>query len=126
MDTLDVFAGMLQGVQVDRERLAQASAAGALLATDLADYLVGKGVAFREAHGHRGRPGTLCGGAGQRTPQLGAGGVPALLPKFAADVLDITAQRSVAARNVPGGTAPEQVAQALQEARRVLEGQSGA
>ena len=126
LDTLDVFAGMLQGVQVDRERLAQASAAGALLATDLADYLVGKGVAFREAHG-------IVAGLVRYAEEQGKGLLSLELeeyqrfsPKFAADVLDITAQRSVAARNVPGGTAPEQVAQALQEARRVLEGQSGA
>ncbi|HWA84819.1 MAG TPA: argininosuccinate lyase, partial [Opitutus sp.] len=47
---LDVLAGTLAGATVNRERCAAAVADPALLATDLADYLVAKGVAFREAH----------------------------------------------------------------------------
>ncbi len=125
LSTLEVMAGMAQGAQVDRERMAQASEAGGLLATDLADYLVGKGVPFREAHGMVANLVRYAEEQGKGLLKLSLGEYQRFCPRFEADVLELTARRSVAARNVPGGTGPEQVARALSEARRLLGGRSG-
>ena len=48
--TLQVFAGMVATLHIDRQSAARAVGRGYLLATELADYLVGKGAAFRTAH----------------------------------------------------------------------------
>ena len=48
--TLEAFCGMLSTLEVNAERMEEAAGDSAMLATDLADYLVAKGVPFREAH----------------------------------------------------------------------------
>ena len=50
-DCIDIFSQMLPNIHVKKERMLQAASVGFLNATDLADYLVGKGMTFREAHG---------------------------------------------------------------------------
>ena len=116
--TLEVFAGMLGSVQVDAERMRSAAEDSALLATDMADYLVSKGVPFRMAHAAvRG----LCDLAAQDGRPLGMVTLEEyrrFSPAFDADVFELTALASVAARAVPGGTAPGRVAAALKAARR--------
>ena len=51
LSTLSVFAGMVSTLRISPERMAEAAKGGYVLATDIADYLVGKGMPFREAHG---------------------------------------------------------------------------
>lgn len=119
--TLEAMRGMLGDCALDAERMREAADDSALLATDLADHLVGKGVPFREAHAAVSK---LCEIAAERGVALTA--LPleemrALRPEFDADALLITAESSAAARDVPGGAAPARVREALAQARARLE-----
>ena len=88
------------------------------------DCLVRHGVAFRDAHGIVGRLVRHAIEEGKSLSELSLDEYRRFSPHFGDDVFDITAATSVAARNLAGGTAPEQVARAIAEARRRLEGQS--
>lgn len=119
--TLEAMRGMLGDCAVNAERMREAAEDSALLATDLADYLVGKGVPFREAHA---AVASLCGVASERGVPLTAlplEEMQALRPEFDADARNLTADASAAARDVPGGAAPARVRQALAAAKARLE-----
>ena len=103
------------------ERVSGLAGESQMLATDLADYLVGKGIPFREAHGIMREVSHHC-----TTWDIGLQDLPLeeyqkFSDLFAPDVYDITAESSAAARDNPGGTAPVRVAAALEEAKRILE-----
>ncbi len=109
-DTLRVFVEMVPGITVEAEAMERAASAGYATATDLADYLVKKGVPFRDAHEAVARVVRQASDDG-----LALGAVPlATLQRFhpaigedAASVL--TLRGSLASRDVVGGTAPAQV-----------------
>jgi argininosuccinate lyase len=90
-----------------------------LLATDVADYLVNKGRPFREAHKIVGELVQYAIGKSKSFQELSLSEYRKFSPLFADDVYGITLNTSVAARNVVGGTAPEQVLAALTKARRL-------
>ena len=118
---LRVFAGMLPGMQIRRERMAQSARLGYSTATDLADYLVRKGVAFRDAHEIVGKAVRYAIDQGKELAAL----TPDELRGFSTAIGDdvyavLTVEGSVAARNHPGGTAPAQVRAAVAHARRRL------
>jgi argininosuccinate lyase len=93
-----------------------------LLATDLADYLVRKGVPFRESHEIVGRAVREAEDRSLGLPDLTLDSYRALHPAFDQDVLDVFSwERSVEARAVPGGTAREAVLAQMEKARRALE-----
>ncbi|MCH8974508.1 MAG: argininosuccinate lyase, partial [Chloroflexi bacterium] len=119
--TLDAFCGMLGSIEVDEARMAAAAQDSSLLATDMADYLVGKGVAFRDAHAAVGALHEAASARGVGLGELSLEELRQQSPAFDADVADVTAQSSVAARDVEGGTAPSRVADALARARKRLE-----
>jgi argininosuccinate lyase len=119
--TLDVFAGMISTATVKVEKIHSAAEEDYILATDLADYLVKKGVPFREAHG-------IVGGLVQHAieneksfKQLGIDEYKSFSPHFDKDVYSITIDSSIKARNAVGGTAPEQVKKQLARARKIVE-----
>ena len=119
--TLGVFTGMLSTMQVNADRLSKAAAQGQMLATDLADYLVtSKGVPFREAHGIVARLSSYAISRNADLMDLTLEEYRKHFPAFDEGVFDVTAESSVAARDVEGGTAPQQVAKGLQEARKLL------
>ena len=118
--TLSVFAAMLPGMQLNTPRLAALAGESSLLATDLADYLVGKGLPFREAHAIMRRLCQQCEADGRSLAELPLSEYRQFSPHFDAGVHDITAAASVAARDNPGGTAPNRVAEGLQRAKRIL------
>ena len=119
--TLDVFAGMISTVQVNADRLSKAAAQGQMLATDLADYLVTrKGVPFREAHGVVARLSSYAISRNVDLKDLTLEEYQRHSTDFDEGVFEVTAESSVAARDVEGGTAPQQVSRALQEARELL------
>jgi argininosuccinate lyase len=91
-----------------------------ILATDLADYLVGKGESFRTAHGIVGKLVLYAEGKGKSFGELSLKEYRKFSPLFDEDVYNITAKTSAAARNHMGGTAPLQVKRALGEAKQVL------
>lgn len=115
--SLAVSAAMLRSARVNRDRLARAAEAGFSLATDVADYLVAKGVPFREAHRLVGQLVQRCVATGRDLSTLPLDEYRAVSPLFDEDARQIDARASVAARDVPGGTAPNQVAEALRAAR---------
>jgi len=119
-DTLDlmlpVLAGTLASLRVNGDRMAAALDSG-LLATELADYLVKKGVPFREAH-------HLVGQAVRLGPldQVPLASLEALSPAFTADVAQLWDFRAaVDRRNVAGGTGNESVRAQIAAARKLLE-----
>ena len=118
--TLSVFAAMLPGMQLNAARVAALAGESYMLATDLADYLVGKGVPFREAHGVMRKLCQRCEAGGQSLAELPLSEYRRFSPHFDSDVYAITAAASVAARDNPGGTAPNRVAEGLQRAQRIL------
>ncbi|MFQ5987300.1 MAG: argininosuccinate lyase, partial [Dehalococcoidia bacterium] len=123
LSTLDVFAGMVRTLRVEGEKIRLAAEEGYILATDLADYLVGKGVPFREAHNIVGGLVQYALEKGKTFEELSLSEYQSFSPLFAEDVYSITVETSVKARNIAGGTAPEQVEQALARARKIVRGQ---
>jgi len=80
---LEVFAGMFAEARVNPAACASAVGDPMLLATDLADYLVGKGVPFRSAHEHVGRAVAMCMDRGCTLPQLSLEDYASISPSFA-------------------------------------------
>ena len=95
-----------------------------VLATDIADYLVDRGMPFREAHGVVARLSQYAVGRDVQFEQLTLQEYRDFSELFDEDVLSITVDSSVAARDVRGGTAPGRVQQAITEARSELEGEN--
>jgi argininosuccinate lyase len=109
-------------VRPERTRTA---ASGLLLATDVADYLVGRGVPFREAHEIVGGIVRTLLNTGRDFSDLSVQDWQQLSPHFAADVKEaVTPEASVRARKTPQSTSPEAVGAALVETRRWLQEQS--
>ena len=119
--SLQMLAGMLPGIRFDGERMYRAAQSGHATATDLAEYLVGRGVAFRTAHEI---VGNVVQYAIQRDRQLSDLNLQELqsfgdmIDKDVYDVL--TLEGSLHARDHIGGTAPKQVRAALVAARKRL------
>jgi argininosuccinate lyase len=118
--TLRVMADMIKTLKVKPENVMKALERGYILATDLADYLVNKGEAFRTAHEIV--AGLVNDAAGKEKPlsALTMAEYKKYSPLFEEDVREITVRSSVNARDVYGGTAPRRVRQALNKARRIL------
>ena len=123
--TLRAMAGMLSTMEVRRDNLRAAAQSGYLLATDVADYLAVRGVPFREAHGVAARISERAYREGKALADLPLETYREFSPLFQSDVLSITVDSSVAAREVPGGTGPESVRRSLSRARADLEADDG-
>ncbi|MCI0792948.1 MAG: argininosuccinate lyase [Chloroflexi bacterium] len=122
--TLGVFQGMLSGLTLDVDRVTTLAGDSLMLATDLADYLVGKGVPFREAHGTVRDLCTYCQDQGKDLQGLTLEEYQRFSPHFDGEVYNITPGSSAAARDNPGGTAPSRVAEGLRWAKETLEAES--
>jgi argininosuccinate lyase len=118
--SLEVFAGMIKTIKVNTDRISQAIKTDYILATDLADYLVKKGMPFREAHGVVAKLSKYAASKGKSFRELDLKKYREFSPLFGEDVYKITLESSVAARNVVGGTSPQQVEKALRRAKRLL------
>jgi argininosuccinate lyase len=120
---LPVLAGAVATISPHPERMASAIDA-AMLATDLADYLVGKGVPFRQAHSLAGQAVQAAAGLHQPLNSLSLGAFQAIHPAFDEDLYQVfDPAQSIARRNAIGGTAPQSVAVQLQQARLLLDPQ---
>ena len=116
--TLHVLARALLTAQVDGDRArAMVDDDPFILATDYADYITRKGVPFREAHGVVGRLVRTCEQRGCKLSELTLEDLQAEHAAFESDAVGMTAQFALESRNVPGGTAPQQVLMALDEAK---------
>ncbi len=117
-DTLVIFADMVSGIRVKPDAMRAAALQGFSTATDLADYLVKKGLPFRDAHETVAHAVRACEERGCDLADLTLPELQALHPGIEADVHQVlTLEGSVSARNHEGGTAPERV---RIEAQRVL------
>jgi len=120
-DTLRIFADMAGGITVKPEAMQAALTQGFATATDLADYLVKKGLPFRDAHEAVGHAVKAAEQKGVDLPQLTLDELQAFCPQVENDVFSVlTVAGSLASRNHIGGTAPEQVRAAIQRARTRL------
>ena len=116
--SLKVYADMMAALEVKRDNMERAALQGFSTATDLADYLVRKGVAFRDAHEVVGKAVRYGVERGRDLAQLSLDELRRFSAAIAQDVFDVlTLEGSVAARNHPGGTAPQQVSAAIARAR---------
>jgi len=120
LSTLEVFAGMVRTIKVKSGNTAKAVERGYILATDLADYLVGKGESFRAAHEIVGRLVSYAAEKGKTFAEISINEYKKFSPSFGEDVRKIDVKSSLDARNVIGGTAPKRVKQALAEARKLV------
>jgi len=120
-DTFTILAELLGGVSPRPDRMRAALAEGFATATDLADYLVRKGVPFRDAHEIVARAVREAEIAGCDLADLGLAKLKAFSPHIEADVFEVlTPEGSVASRRHTGGTAPEAVRAAIARARARL------
>ena len=119
---LDIMDAVMGSLRVNTTRMADAAGGGFATATDLADYLVSKGLPFREAHAVVGNMVRRCLERGCGLADLSFEEYQEASDCIAADVFEaITVEGSLTARDIPGGTAPVQVAAAIEEARVRLE-----
>ena len=122
VDSLSIFADLVPGIRVNAEAMRRAAVEGYATATDLADYLVKKGLPFREAHEAVARAVRLAETRGCDLAQLPLADLQAFSGLITADVFDVlTLEGSLAARDHRGGTAPAQVRAAIARMRSELE-----
>jgi argininosuccinate lyase len=121
LDSLRAFADMVPAIKPNTQVMREAALRGFSTATDLADYLVRRGLPFRDAHDVVGKAvahGIACG---LDLAEMDLATLRGFCPDIREDVFDVlTVEGSVAARNHLGGTAPEQVAAAAHRARALL------
>jgi argininosuccinate lyase len=120
--SLRVFADMMPAVTVHHANMAAAALQGFSTATDLADYLVRKGIAFRDAHEIVGRAVRFGIDSNKDLSAMSLQELRAFSSQIDDDVFAVLKlEGSMAARNHPGGTAPEQVRKAVSAARQRLQ-----
>ncbi len=118
---LEAYLGLVPSIRVNRKAMLAAAQKGYLTATDLADYLVMKGVPFRDAHAVVGSLVQYAIRQGSEMEDLELSDLQQFHEGIEADVYDyLTLQGSVSARDHAGGTAPARVREAVAEARRYL------
>ena len=127
VDTLTIFAEMIEGIQVKKPNMRNATLQGYATATDLADALVKKGMPFRDAHEAVARAVRYCDEAECGLEQLSIAQLQEALKLaelgYADDLVDaalqsvLTLEGSLAARDHIGGTSPEQVKKAVAATR---------
>jgi argininosuccinate lyase len=119
--SLEVFAGLVEGLEPEPKAMRAALLEGHATATDLADYLVRKGLPFRDAHEAVAQAVREAERSGQDLASLPLATLQRFSGKISADVKRIlTPEGSVAARDHIGGTAPAQVRKAIARARKRL------
>ena len=118
-DCVAAMTAMLPAMEVQQESMLNAARKGFATATDLADYLVRKGMPFRDAHATVGRLVAIAMERGMDLAELPLSDLQAASRLITEEVFTfLTLEGSVRARNHPGGTAPEQV---LLQARSLLD-----
>lgn len=120
-DSLRAFADMVPAIEPRREVMREAARRGFSTATDLADYLVGKGIPFRTCHDIVGRAVGYGVEQGKDLAEMSLDELRQFSDRIGDDVYQVlTLEGSVNARNHLGGTAPEQVRQAVDRGRELL------
>ncbi len=122
VDSLAIFTELVPGIRVNAEAMRSAAIEGHATATDLADYLVKKGLPFRAAHEAVARAVRLAEARGCDLAQLPLSELQAFSSLIAEDVYEVLSlEGSLNARDHLGGTAPAQVRAAIARARMELD-----
>jgi len=119
---LQAFTGLIPAISVKKENMQAAALNGFSTATDLADYLVRKGVAFRDAHASVGQAVQFAMENNKELSELALKELQQFNKNIEKDVFDcLTLEGSVYARNHIGATSPEQVFEAIKRGQSRLE-----
>jgi argininosuccinate lyase len=119
--SIDIYARMLPRIVVNREVMRKAASAGYLSATDMADYLVQKGVPFREAHAIVGKAVSFALSQQKELHELSLKQMQGFSPLIEADIYDyLTLEQMIDRRVSAGGTARSNVLSAIQQAQHNL------
>lgn len=119
--SLRAYTDMMSAIRVNRKAMYSAATQGFATATDLADYLVGKGIAFRDAHEIVGKAVKRAIDAGKDLADLDLNALQQLSPAIQDDVYEILGLAgSLASRDMTGGTAPRQIKLQIARARKRL------
>ena len=120
-DTLRIYSEMIPGITVNHEAMRNAAMRGYATATDLADYLVKKGIPFRDAHEIVAQAVRFAESKSCDLSKLTLTELQQFTPLIEEDIFSVlTLEGSIKSRNHVGGTAPDQVRQAIAQARRDL------
>lgn len=120
-DSLTAYADMVPAIIANKENMLAAATQGFATATDLADYLVKKGMAFRDAHEVVGKTVAYCIEHNKVLNELELKELQIFSDSISDDVSDVlTLEGSVSSRNHIGGTAPSQVKAAIANARALI------
>jgi len=113
--SLKIFAEMIGGMRLNVERMRAAAGGGFSTATDVADYLVRKGLPFRDAHEAVGKAVQYCIEIGKDLPELTLAEWQVFSDRIEGDIGEaITLEASVNARKATGGTALERVSEEIE------------
>ena len=118
--SLNIFTAMIKTIKINETNIKDALKPDYLLATDLADYLVKKGMPFREAYSVIYKLSNYAIIQAKNFNELSLNEYHNFTPLFDRDIYNISVESSVAARNSTGGTAPQQVKAAISRCWRLL------
>jgi len=118
---IEMMSGLMASLKINAARM-KYSMQSYILATDLADYLVNKGLSFREAHAVVSRMVSYAIDNNKELNELEIKEYKGFCEKFEGDVRNITLQKSVEARTSQGGTATAEVKKSIEKAREIIRG----
>jgi argininosuccinate lyase len=119
--SLEVAELVLRNIDVKADRMREAASRGMMNATELADYLVRKGMPFRDAHETAGRCVRLAMERGVELQELPLKELQSISNLIGVDIIEaLSLESTMKTKSQPGGTAPERVAEALRNARQSL------
>ncbi len=119
--TIDIYIKMLPLIRIQKETMRQAASKGFLNATDMADYLVGRGVPFRQAHAVVGQVVTYALGCQKELHELSLEELRENSSAFQKDIFDhLTLEHMISRRLSAGGTATQNVRAAIDQAKQAL------
>ena len=122
LDCIRLMTGMLRAMKFNEIRMRDSAKGGFTNATDAADYLVGKGVPFRDAHGIIGQLVLMCIEKNKSMDELSLDEYRSVSEAFEEDVYDaISMETCIAKRNTDGAPGPEAMAREIAACRALLE-----
>jgi argininosuccinate lyase len=119
LSSLQIMSGLVDALKINSSRM-KSGMSSYILATDLADYLVGKGLSFRDAHGAVSRLVSYAVEARKELDELDLKEFKKFSALFGPDVRSINLQKSVDARTSFGGTASQQVKKSIERAKEIV------
>jgi argininosuccinate lyase len=119
---ISVFIPMLASITINKDRISSNLKGGFLNATDLADYLVQKGVPFRSAHEITGRLVSYCISLHKELEELSLEELKSFAPCVEEDIYGfLSLDACVSRRKTPGGPSAEQVKKAIEQGRKLVD-----